>query len=305
MALAVDLVPEYDGDESFPKALGRLVDHTDKPVAVLSHLASAIDEPLAADLRARGIPVLEGTRSGLRALGHLLDHATPPVRPDPVADEERRARWSARLRAGEVDAFALLADYGIPVVTTATADDPEAAVAAADAAGYPVVLKTADPDIHHKLDVDGVRLRLGDSDAVAAAYADLAARLGPTVSVQPEVPEGVEVALGLWRDPLLGTARPGRGRRLAGRAAGRAVGRAAAGGRRHRARAWCPGCACRSCSPATAAVRRSTPTAWSPRSWRSRSWPTSSATCSRRSTSTRWSSARPASWRSTYWWCPR
>jgi len=77
-------------------------------------------------------------------------------------------------------------------------------VAAAEAAGYPVVLKTADPDIHHKLDVDGVRLRLGDSDAVAAAYADLAARLGPTVSVQPEVPEGVEVALGLWRDPLLG-----------------------------------------------------------------------------------------------------
>ena len=204
VALAVDLVPEYDGDESFPKALGRLVDHTDKPVAVLSHLASAIDQPLAADLRARGIPVLEGTRSGLRALGHLLDHATPPVRPDPVADQERRARWSARLRAGEVDAFALLADYGIPVVTTATADDPEAAVAAADAAGYPVVLKTADPDIHHKLDVDGVRLRLGDSDAVAAAYADLAARLGPTVSVQPEVPEGVEVALGLWRDPLLG-----------------------------------------------------------------------------------------------------
>ena len=70
-------------------------------------------------------------------------------------------------------------------------------------------------------------------------------------------------------------------------------------------RAWCPGCASRSCSPATAADRRSPPTAWSPRWWRSRSWPTSSATCSRRSTSTRWSSGRPASWRSTYWWCPR
>jgi acyl-CoA synthetase (NDP forming) len=89
-------------------------------------------------------------------------------------------------------------------VTTATAHDLDDALAAAEAAGYPVVLKTADPDIHHKLDVDGVRLRLGDSAAVAAAYADLAARLGPSVSVQPEVPEGVEVALGLWRDRLLG-----------------------------------------------------------------------------------------------------
>jgi len=77
-------------------------------------------------------------------------------------------------------------------------------VAAAEELGHPVVLKTADPDVHHKLEVDGIRLHLDDGAAVAAAYADLAARLGPEVSVQPEVPAGVEVALGLWRDPLLG-----------------------------------------------------------------------------------------------------
>jgi hypothetical protein len=77
-------------------------------------------------------------------------------------------------------------------------------VATARDVGYPVVLKTAAADVHHKLDVDGVRLGLGDDAAVAAAYADLAGRLGPSVMIQPEVPSGVEVALGLWRDPLLG-----------------------------------------------------------------------------------------------------
>ncbi len=204
VALAVDLVPEYDGDEAFPKALGRLLDHTDKPVVVLSNLSSAIDGPLAADLRARGTPVLEGTRSGLRALGHLLDHATRPTVPATYVDEARRARWTERLRAGDVDPFALLADYGVPVVTSRTVADRDAAVAAADAAGYPVVLKTATPDVHHKLEVDGVRLHLGDRAAVAAAYDDLAGRLGPSVVVQPEVPSGVEVALGMWRDPLVG-----------------------------------------------------------------------------------------------------
>ncbi|RYP88130.1 CoA-binding protein [Nocardioides guangzhouensis] len=204
VALAIDLVPEYDGDESYPKALARLADHTDKPVVVLSNLSSAVDGPLAAALRARGIPVLEGTRSGLRALGHLLDHATRPTPPAADVDVVRQARWAARLRAGEVDPFALLADYGVPVARTLVVDDEAAAVAAAAEVGHPVVLKTADPDVHHKLEVDGIRLHLGDGAAVAAAYADLAGRLGPSVTVQPEVPTGVEVALGLWRDPLLG-----------------------------------------------------------------------------------------------------
>ena len=204
VALAVDLVPEYDGDEAFPKALGRLLDHTDKPVVVLSNLASAIDGPLADDLRAAGTPVLEGTRSGLRALGHLLDHATRPTVPATYVDEARRARWTERLGTGQVDAFALLADYGVPVVASQTVSDRDEAVAAADAAGYPVVLKTAALGVHHKLEVDGVRLHLGDRAVVAAAYADLAVRLGPSVVVQPEVPSGVEVALGMWRDPLVG-----------------------------------------------------------------------------------------------------
>lgn len=204
VALAVDLVEEYDGDDSFPKALARLVDHTDKPVAVLSHLSSAVDQSLAADLRTRGIPVLEGTRSGLRALGNLRDHATRPRPPDLTVDADRRSRWLDRLVGGKVDPFALLVDYGVPVVASRTVADVGSAVAAADALGYPVVLKTGDPSIHHKVDVDGVRLGLGDAAAVDAAYTDLAERLGPAVVVQAQAPPGVEVALGLWRDPLVG-----------------------------------------------------------------------------------------------------
>ena len=307
VALAVDLVPEYDGDESFPQALDRLVDHTDKPVAVLSQpRRRPIDQPLAAELRARGIPVLEGTRSGLRALGHLLAtrHRRPARRPG--ADEERHARWSARLRGRRGRRRSRCSPTtAIPVVDhRGRSTTAEAAVAAADAAGYPVVLKTADPDIHHKLDVDGVRLGLGDSDAVAAAYADLAARLGPTVSVQPQVPDGRGGRARPVARPAARPARAGRGRRLAGRAAGRARGRAAAGGRRHRLGAW----SSRLRLSELLAGHRGRPARrhrWPGRRGgrRSRSSPTSSATCSRRSTSTRWSSDRPASWRSTHSWC--
>jgi acetate---CoA ligase (ADP-forming) len=65
------------------------------------------------------------------------------------------------------------------------------------------VLKTAEDDVHHKTEADGVRLSLADLDAVRAAYDDLAGRLGERVVVQPQL-AGFEVALGIHRDPLLG-----------------------------------------------------------------------------------------------------
>ena len=75
VALAVDLVPEFDGDQSYPLAVLDAARRSGTPFAVLSNVPSAIDGATAARLRAAGIPVLEGTRSGLLALRHLLDHA--------------------------------------------------------------------------------------------------------------------------------------------------------------------------------------------------------------------------------------
>jgi acetate---CoA ligase (ADP-forming) len=200
VALAVDLVEEYDGDESFPRSLEALLDRTEKPVAVLANLASAVDQVAAARLRARGIPVLEGTTSGLRALGHLL--AVPPgTRPEVVVDEARQARWAGRL-APETWPD-LLEDYGIPVVAGGVVRDRDGAMTEARRCGWPVVLKTAEPEVHHKTEADGVRLGLVTADGVGTAYDDLAARLGPAVLVQQQV-TGVEVALGIVIDPLLG-----------------------------------------------------------------------------------------------------
>jgi acyl-CoA synthetase (NDP forming) len=100
------------------------------------------------------------------------------------------------------DPLELVADYGVPVVRQLRASDCAEALAAAADIGYPVVLKTAGSA--HKVDVDGVRLALADVDAVRTAYEDLAVRLGPEVLVQPYVASGVEIALGVVRDPLLG-----------------------------------------------------------------------------------------------------
>jgi hypothetical protein len=78
------------------------------------------------------------------------------------------------------------------------------AVAAATDIGFPVVVKTAAPGLQHKSDVGGVKLALAGSDEVRAAYEDLAERLGTDATVAPMAPNGVEVALGIVRDPTFG-----------------------------------------------------------------------------------------------------
>lgn len=208
VALAVDLVPEYDGDESYPLAALDAHAATAKPVVVLSNMASALDQRWAALLRESGVPVLEGTRSGLRALGHLLDlggrrwPSAPPVTIDGV----RRDRWIERLGGGPlsaVEAFALLRDYGVATVDVAAAATCDEALAAARRLGWPVVLKT-DEGVAHKWDVGGVHLSLASVDEVRTAYDDLAARLGPRVLVSAAAPAGTELVLGITTDPMLG-----------------------------------------------------------------------------------------------------
>ncbi|MGH3209491.1 MAG: CoA-binding protein, partial [Trebonia sp.] len=78
VALAVDLVPEYDDDDSYRAALLAAAARTGKPVAALASIPAAIDQEAASRLRAAGIPVLESTRTGLLALGHLLARTAAP-----------------------------------------------------------------------------------------------------------------------------------------------------------------------------------------------------------------------------------
>jgi acyl-CoA synthetase (NDP forming) len=228
VALAVDLVHEFDGDDSYPLAVAETARRTSKPVVVLSNVPAAIDPDTAAALRAGGIPVLEGTRSGLLALKHLLDHehlnhglfnhdffdrGTAPgpsasaAVPDVAPNSARRERWARLITAGEAHGARLeelLRDYGITAARTLMADSDAGALAAAADIGYPVVLKTGEPGIAHKSDAGGVVLGIRDPDALQAAYQDLAERLGRRVLVCETIPAGPELSLGLARDHELG-----------------------------------------------------------------------------------------------------
>jgi acetyltransferase len=123
------------------------------------------------------------------------------------------ARGAGRTLLTEYESKQLLAAYGIPTVETRIAETLEAAVEAADAIGYPVVLKLHSNTVTHKTDVGGVKLNLRTAEAVRQAFGEIEAgveRAGHAgafdgVTVQQMVRlDGYEVILGSSLDAQFG-----------------------------------------------------------------------------------------------------
>jgi acetyltransferase len=151
-----------------------------------------------------------------------LLYETPMPVGDPAQSELDRecaesvikaARQSGRTILTEFESKQLLSCYGIPTVETRIAKTQEEAVQAADAIGYPVVLKLHSETITHKTDVGGVQLNLADAAAVGKAYTDIqdsvAQKVGAEhflgVTVQPMAKvDGYELILGSSIDPQFG-----------------------------------------------------------------------------------------------------
>jgi acyl-CoA synthetase (NDP forming) len=123
-----------------------------------------------------------------------------------------RAKSEGRTILTEVESKQILGEAGIPVARAQLATTRDQAAAAAGQIGLPVVLKIVSPDISHKSDVGGVKLNLGSEEEVAAAFDEVVAaaqRAQPEatvlgVSVQNMARPGVEVIMGMTKDPQFG-----------------------------------------------------------------------------------------------------
>ncbi|OPY83218.1 MAG: CoA binding domain protein [Syntrophus sp. PtaU1.Bin005] len=109
-------------------------------------------------------------------------------------------------------ALALLEAYGLAGARREKAENAEAAVAAAERIGYPVVLKISSPDIIHKSDVGGIRLNIPNADALKKACEEMLASAGKQCPmarlegflVQEHLNGGTELLLGCKRDSQFG-----------------------------------------------------------------------------------------------------
>ncbi|HET6381667.1 MAG TPA: bifunctional acetate--CoA ligase family protein/GNAT family N-acetyltransferase [candidate division Zixibacteria bacterium] len=196
-------------------------------------LASWMGGPMVADgvaaLQAAGIPAFAYPDAAVRMFNYLWRYADnlrllyeTPVLPGDLDAAASRAAAEQALEAArregrtlltEVESKAVLSAYGIPVADTRVAAGEDEATAAAEAIGYPVVLKLYSRAITHKTDVGGVKLNLTAADKVREAFrsirASVAERAGPEafegVTVQPMINyTGYELIVGSSVDAQFG-----------------------------------------------------------------------------------------------------
>jgi acetate---CoA ligase (ADP-forming) len=176
-----------------------------------------------AGLHAAGIPAYIFPESAARAIATLnryRDRLERPARTATPLDVDRAAAAAiidgalgdGRTRLDERESLALLEAYGIPTAAAVFADSADAAVAAAESLGFPVVLKVVAPEVSHKSDVGGIELGVSDAAGVRAAYDRIVERVGTAapdavirgVLVQRQLDTGVETIVGITRDPAFG-----------------------------------------------------------------------------------------------------
>lgn len=123
-----------------------------------------------------------------------------------------KARTEGRAQLTEVEAKELVKRAGIPVSETMLASSKRRAISLSKQVGFPVVLKIASPDIVHKSDIGAVKLGLKNARQVGVAYDEIMTSVWQNhpgaridgVSVQKMAQPGVEVIIGMTKDPQFG-----------------------------------------------------------------------------------------------------
>jgi acetyltransferase len=160
------------------------------------------------------LPVFAEIEDALRGLAASRDWNSRQARPIETASAAVRAQaqketeqlWTRSGVLTADQALSLCQAYSIPIARFEVADDPEAAVQAADRLGYPVALKALATEIIHKSDVGGVALGLANGAAIRQEAKAMLTRIAhpAMLMVQQMVGGGLELILGGKRDRSFG-----------------------------------------------------------------------------------------------------
>jgi acyl-CoA synthetase (NDP forming) len=183
-----------------------------KPVFLVANRQGSGTDELAITSTHNGFAVIDGVSQFLIGARCLLNYRDFQLR-EPMSsvgiDQTKCDYWRQRLQAEtkvtETLASQCLADLGIPMLQSILVGSEKELALAAASVGFPLVLKTAQPEIDHKSDVGGVVLNIANQADLLKAYREIADRLGPKGMVAPMLQSsGIEMILGISRDSQFG-----------------------------------------------------------------------------------------------------
>jgi acetate---CoA ligase (ADP-forming) len=159
--------------------------------------------PTSRQLRLDGVPVYGDIDAGAFALGRVAERIANPSLGVPRLP--RPTGGSVPVATDYFGVRQLLRSAGVPFTEARPAESESAALAAASALGYPVVLKAL--RAAHKSDGGGVRLGIDGEAQLNNALGEMQTRLGTTsFSVEKQAPLqlGIELLMGVKRDRSFG-----------------------------------------------------------------------------------------------------
>lgn len=170
--------------------------------AVVATLPETLPEAYAADMMARGIVPLLGIEDALTAAEAARAVGRAWAAPAPAAMLATASTSEPITLLDEHEAKGLLARSGVPVPEGRRVTTAEAAVAAAEALGYPVALKAL--GVAHKTEAGAVALDLRSVTGVRAAFAALEGKAEAFLVERMAGPCVAELIVGAVRDPVCG-----------------------------------------------------------------------------------------------------
>jgi acetyltransferase len=207
-ALALDVSTPYLDSLALARGVSEAVCRTHKPIAA-NFMAGRIVAEAIAFLKERGLPNYATGERAVTVLSRMAEYEafkTEGREPAEIPCETRRLPGDRPIL--EPEAMHWLCQNGIPTPEFRFAADVEDAVRACQEIGFPIAMKIVSPGISHKSEWGGVKLGIGDTSAVRAAFLTLqrAARDRDFrgVIIYPMIHDAQEVLLGLWRDPQFG-----------------------------------------------------------------------------------------------------
>jgi acetyltransferase len=229
-ALLVILTPQaMTNVMAIAKAVGKLAQTTPKPVLAAWLGGAAMRDGIRL-LAENGVAAYQTPEQAIRSFMTLVDYGrnldtlyeTPKDLPVDFAIDRGKLRENFIARhfgndsiLSEAASKELIETYGISTTQPHSAATADEAAAIAKKIGYPIVLKIQSPDITHKTDVGGVALGLEDATMLRAAFDRMMATVakrapqarieGVTVQAMVNAQDGIELILGIKKDPTFGT----------------------------------------------------------------------------------------------------
>ncbi|MFO7816893.1 MAG: acetate--CoA ligase alpha subunit [Thermodesulfobacteriota bacterium] len=212
-----------DEIETISRNLVQVAKNSDKPVSACFMGKKRVEIGKKILLEG-GVPCYSFPEPAISSMEAMHDQYQRKIQPQPEQPEIKRdikaarkvidkARQDGRQDIVEFQALEILKAYNLPAPETRLARSSTDAIEAAEAIGYPVVLKIASPSISHKTDVKGVQVNLKNKKEVQSAFTNITSRALRRMPeahiagclVQKMAPENCkEVIIGVKRDDQFG-----------------------------------------------------------------------------------------------------